>query len=320
MRGLAVNEGHLLYTTTLWNLGWLHQQVYQPALGGDKRYRWVSFDSLQNPAFSRKEWDRAKEAMPEWKFDMRYRGIYRKPAGLIYSDYDDSYATFQPIKLEGDEEKYAPGPGRYTGAGHLVKPFTIPTHWLRRVGVDFGASLHNAQLWAARDPETDCWYAYREVSQVSATGPEQARSAAEYQEPVDYGVGGAPSEDDARMEWTVSGFSVIEPPISEVEPGIDRAIGLFRQHRLFIFDTLTRTRSDLGTYSRELDDAGEPLQRIKDKEKFHLVDGLRYLCTTIGLAPTPDATEAEPPKEGRSVEFIEWQAEQGQPRVSEEYT
>ena len=107
MRGLAVNQGHLLVTTTAWNLGWLKQLVYDRFVGGDPLYQVVSFSSLENPTFPRAEWDRAKESFPDWKFQMRYRGKFSRPAGMIYTDYDDSYATFQPIKD-------APGPGVYT--------------------------------------------------------------------------------------------------------------------------------------------------------------------------------------------------------------
>ena len=45
---------------------------------------------------------------------------------------------------------------------------------------------------------------------------------------------------------------------------------------MFVFDTLTGVRSELGTYSREVDAMGEPLEKIADKDKFHRLDALRY--------------------------------------------
>lgn len=323
MRGLAVNEGHLLITTTLWNLGWLHQQVYQPAIGGDPRYRWVTFESLDNPAFSRREWDRAKESMPDWKFDMRYRGIYRKPSGLIYQDYDDGLSVLTPVMeriLEGDDWRERVARMAIDWRGHLCKPFSIPAHWERIVGVDFGASLHNAQVWVAEEPGTGNYYAYRESCGIAATGPEQAAAAVDYREPVALALGGAPSEDDARREWGEAGFGVAKPWINDVESGIDRVTGLLRMRRLFIFDTLTGLRSELGTYSRELDDAGEPTQKIKDKEKFHRLDALRYLATAIPME-RPAGAEADPldSMELRSKEYILALEEREKPVETDEY-
>jgi hypothetical protein len=89
---------------------------------------------------------------------------------------------------------------------------------------------------------------------------------------------------------------VSEPLIADVEAGIDRVTGLFKQRRLFIFDTLTGLRSELGSYSRELDDAGNPLEKIAKKETWHRIDALRYvgsgfeLLTPAELMPKTDNT------------------------------
>jgi hypothetical protein len=49
-----------------------------------------------------------------------------------------------------------------------------------------------------------------------------------------------------------------------------------------VFDTCKGVLDELGTYSRELDDIGQPTEKIKDKEKFHLLDGLRYNVSNLG--------------------------------------
>jgi hypothetical protein len=246
---------------------------------------------------------------------MFYNGLFSRPAGLIYSDFDDGYSELVPILGDGGRlERMLIADG-----GHLVRPFSIPSHWLRVVGVDFGATLHNAQVWAAEEPTTGNYYVYREIAQVAKTGPEQAKEAAEYQEPVKAALGGAPSEDDARLEWGQSGFPIIRPLIHEVEPGIDRVVGLFRQKRLFVFDTLTGLRSELGTYSRELDDAGEPTAKIKDKDKFHRLDALRYLASFIPLErPVIKPAEQYPPATRHPADILK-RRRMNQPRETEEY-
>lgn len=259
-RRLAKEKGRAIFGTTPYSLGWLKQQVYDRWIGGDPLYEVVNFRSIDNPGYPLEEYERCRRELPDWKFQMFSNGLFTRPAGLIYGDYNDSYREL---------------------GGHLARPFRIPDHWLRYVGVDFGGSIHNAQIWIAEDPENHNLFAYREVCGIDNTGPEQARDAAEYKEPVTLALGGAHSEGDKRHEWSLAGFPISEPFIFDVESGIDRVTALFKTKRLYIFDTLTGLRSELGTYSRELDDTGEPLEKIKDKEKFHRLDALRYIATAF---------------------------------------
>jgi hypothetical protein len=179
-----------------------------------------------------------------------------------------------------------------------VRPFTIPGEWLRQVGVDFGGTEHTALLWAADDPAAGNAYLYREALGGGYSGAEHARMAKEYQEPVRVAWGGSGSEDNDRRTWSLAGFPVREPMVPEVEAGIDRVVALFRQRRLFVFDTLTKLRSELGTYSRELDAAGEPTMKIENKERAHLPDALRYLGGAYRLdrpeVPGPDPLTFHP--------------------------
>ncbi len=76
-----------------------------------------------------------------------------------------------------------------------------------------------------------------------------------------------------------------EPPVSEVEVGIDRAYGFIKRGEAIVFDDLQYTLEELATYSRELNDAGEPTEKIADKETFHLLDSCRYLFSHLGHTP-----------------------------------
>ena len=265
-RRLSLSEGRALITTTAYTMGWLKQQVYDRAVGGERDYGVVSFRSIDNPAFPLAEFERARRTLPSWKFSMFYCGEFTRPAGLIYGDFVDSYREL---------------------GGHLVKPFAIPATWLRTVGVDFGATVNNALVWYAEDPATWDVYAYRECCGLNLTGPEHAAAAMAYKEPVKAFWGGSKTEDAARLDWQSAGCPVAEPLITEPEVAIDHGIGLFRSRRLFIFDTLTKLRSELATYSRELDAAGEPLFKIADKERFHVLDAARHGWVAFPLARPP---------------------------------
>jgi hypothetical protein len=313
LRRLSTNRGRALIATTPYCLGWLYQQVYKRAVGGDPDYAVVSFPSIDNPAFSAEEYERARATLPAWKFEMFYNGRFSRPAGLIYGDYEDSYAP------QGADGRVQPAMWRVGQHGHLVKPFPIPANWMRIVGLDFGGADHTALLYLAEEPrEADGSggnvYAYRERLGGGLSGAEHALAALEYREPVRVWTGGARSEDSARTTWALAGVPVAEPLIQEVEAGIDRVVGLFRQRRAFVFDTLTGLRSELGTYSRELDDSGEPLLKIQDKERFHRLDCLRYAASWVELyrEERPSVIPTLPPRARLMEEVMAARREQAQ--------
>ncbi len=257
LRRLSLAQGRVLVGTTLYNLGWLKQQIYDPWLRGDPDIEVIQFQSTLNPAFPLAEFERARKTLPTWKFDLFYRGQYAKPAGLIYGDYRDEYREH---------------------GGHLVRPFEIPSEWSRHVGVDFGA-INTALVWLARDPDSGERYVYREYLAGGKTTPGHAADAQALSkgETIRSWHGGAKSEVQQRLDWKAAGIPVQEPPFDNVEAGLDRVIEGWKTDKLFIFDTCLGIRDELGTYSREVDEVGEPTEKIKDKASFHRLDALRYV-------------------------------------------
>jgi hypothetical protein len=256
LRRLSLSQGRILGATTPYNLGWLKQEVYDKWMAHDPDYRVIQFSSIMNPIFPRSEYERAKRTLPAWKFAMFYDGVFTHPAGLIYEDFINSY------REEG---------------GHKVHPFEIPPQWPRRVGLDFGP-VHTATIWLAEDPTLNIYYLYRETLEGGMTTSQHVAKAKERSigENVIMFKGGAGSEDQYRMDWGDAGIFVQEPTVKDVDPGIDRVIELFKTKRLFIFDNCKGILDELGTYSRKIDEFGNPINEIKDKNKFHLLDGLRY--------------------------------------------
>ena len=291
---LAVRQGRQLVTTTAYNVGLIKIRFHDPWKGGDPTYDIINFESISNPEFPKEEFERQRKQLPVWRFDMRYRGLLTKPAGLIYEGYEDGYAEFAPIAGLA-------GPGIYTGGGNLVKAFTVPREWMRDVGVDFGESANCARLWVAEDPATHYGYVFRDQLGGGLNGPEYAQDALSYHEAIRYAVGGAKSEQERRDQWARAGLPVAEPLISEVEAGIDHLNALFKTRRWFVLDTCTRFRSELGTYSRELDAAGEPTAKIADKATFHTLDGGRYV-SSVWPQERPEVTLPTPWMAGAEAE------------------
>lgn len=258
-RRLSLYRGRFLGTTTPYNLGWLKSEVYDRWTSGDTDFRVVQFPSYYNPLFDRAEYERARRTMPKHRFEMFYRGLLTKPAGLIYDCWDDDV--------------------------HLVDDFEIPPAWPRYVGLDFGA-VNTALLWIAEDQAKGVYYAYRESLEGGVTTREHVHRAARLAglENVVLWLGGAPSEDQQRWDWQAEGISVIRPYVSDVEGGIARVYGLVKPKRLKVFRSLRGLRDEIGSYKRKLDAHGQPTEEIADKRTYHRLDALRYVSTALGGA------------------------------------
>lgn len=254
-RRLSLNQGRVLGTTTLYNLGWLKQEIYDKWQAGDQDIDVIQFASVMNPAFPMAEFERAKRTLPEWKFRMFYLGEFTRPAGLIYGDFTEQ---------------------------HVVDDFAIPAEWPRYVGVDFGA-VNTAKVWIAHDIERAAYYVYRVTLDGDKTTRQHALDTLQQAkgERVVTAWGGAASEKQFRADWSDAGFHIQEPPISDVEGGIDRVISLIKSYQLFVMRSCRPLLDEFGIYSREVDERGNPTEKIKNKSDFHCLDGLRYVVSGL---------------------------------------
>ena len=71
--------------------------------------------------------------------------------------------------------------------------------------------------------------------------------------------------------------------MGDVEVGINRVYGLFAREQLTIFDSCVETLDELSHYSRVLDAQEETTEAIDDKSSYHLLDGLRYVGSYLGM-------------------------------------
>lgn len=260
MRRLSLSQGRLLGGTTPYNLGWLKTQIYDRWTRGNSDIEVIQFKSTMNPTFPLAEYERARDTLPTWKFEMFYNGNFSRPAGMIYEDFSQN---------------------------HIIPDFNIPSTWSRYLGVDFGA-VNTAKLWIAQDPESGLFYLYREALEGNKSTNEQVQSVLMYNEKNLLAWGGAKSETQQRMDWGTAGLHIAEPRISDVEAGISRVIGLLKEKKLYVFSSCTGVIDEFGRYARELDSNGQPTEKIKDKNTFHRLDALRYVASGIVSSYTAD--------------------------------
>lgn len=260
MRRLAIHRGRVLYTTTPYYVGWLKKTLHDKADG--ESIELINFRSVDNPAFSLAEYEEQKSKLPDWKFKMFYDGVFTRPAGLIYDVFN--------------WEK------------HVCEPFAVPDAWPRIFGLDFGA-VNTCCVKFAEDPNSGIWYAYAEYLHGGRTAAEHVSQLTAGESPWNIrAVGGAGSEQNWRDEFTAAGLTVQKPEVSEVEVGIDRFYALLKTGGVKFFQTLTgllgndgADEGEIETYSRVLDEQGEPTDAIQDKNSYHRLDACRYAATLI---------------------------------------
>lgn len=261
---LALAQGPALGTTTPYDLGWLKQQIYDLWLRGDPEIDVIQFSSRLSPFFSEEEYASLQRTMQTYQFRMDYDAEFGRPPAGIYEDFIDK------DRADG---------------GHTCKRFVIPKTWPRMAAIDPGI-VNPGKLWVAHDTAEDVYYLYRaEKGGERRTSKEHAaydvKRAREAGERVIWWAIGAKSEKYWREDYTAAGAQgVREPPVSDVEEGIDRAVQLLKQHRVVIFDDLVDFIDEMMRYSRVIK-AGEVTKEIKDKSTFHLMDTFRYFAVQV---------------------------------------
>lgn len=256
LRRLSIHQGRMLITTTPYNLGWMKQLIWDVGLNGargqagDPEIEVVRFESIMNPAFPPAEFERARNTLPRWKFDLFYRAIFTRPAGMIFDNFDERL--------------------------HRCPRFAVPDEWERFLGLDFGG-VNTAGLFYAQEPGTKRLYLYRAYKAGGRTAAGHVEALLQGEPGVPVCVGGSKSEGQWRSEFQAAGLPVREPDITDVEVGIDRVYGAHAEGQIIVFDDLHEYLDEKLSYSREVDEAGNVLETIDEKNSFHFMDAERYI-------------------------------------------
>lgn len=266
-RRMAIYQGRVLFSTTCYEWNWFKLEVYDKAAAGDPDFDLIQFDSTLNPNFSKDEYDRMRRVLPDWKFNLFYRGIYSKPAGMIYDCFDDSLC--------------------------LIPRHPLPDSWPRYTGHDFGP-VHTSALWLAQNPGTGDLIVYREY--LTDSKKAAAENVMEWKkmsgmEWILRRVGGAgagqAADEGWRQAYSLANWPIEAPWEKSVEVGIDRVYGWFKLNRIKIFSDLFTLIDEIQSYSRELDDNYIPTDKIRNKERYHELDALRSLICTFDSVDVP---------------------------------
>jgi hypothetical protein len=262
---LSIHQGRVLFPTTPYTLGWLKSEIYDPWVKSDQNHPEIdviNFESIENPVFPVDEFERMRKQLPRWLFNMRYRGRFERPAGLIYDCWDDDL--------------------------NIIPKFTIPESWPRFAGMDFGgvntAAIMTAQELGPNGKPTGRYIGYREYLAGGRTARQHKEVLLSGPPPeprIPTVIGGSKSEGQWRQEFASAGLPIMPPPVSEVEVGILRMYGAIATRSFVVMDSLVGFIDQIRSYSRELDADGQPTEKIEDKETYHYLDCGRYLWARL---------------------------------------
>jgi hypothetical protein len=104
-------------TTPYYPVGWLYEAV-QRAKQGDPDYLLIKAKTIDNPFYPRDEYERARQTLPRYLFDMRYNGEFGRPENATYPDFGEE--NLRTIKFIPE-------------ANHLVIGMDFnnsPLHWV----------------------------------------------------------------------------------------------------------------------------------------------------------------------------------------------
>jgi hypothetical protein len=267
---LSIHQGRVLLTSRPYDLGWMKQLLWDPWESAGRNHPLIdiiNFRSIENPAFSREEYYRAKRELPPWKFLMAYDGLFTRPAGLIYTSFDE--------------------------ARHKIPRFAIPPEWPRFVGLDF-VGVNTAAIFFAEErvgaKPTGRLIAYREYKAGERSAAEHVYHLMKGEPRIPTCAGGSKSEGQWRREFAaggtingvhVPGLPIHGPPQPDIEVGINRVFAAFALNKILIFDDLHGFLDELMSYSRELDATGEATEKIDDPHAWHWCDSARYLLSYL---------------------------------------
>ena len=267
---LSLNEGRILGTTSLYQLGWLKTEWYDRWEAGDPDYDVIQFDSTMNPQFPKKEFERLRRTTATWHFSMRYQGRYARPAGLVYDRFDE--------------------------ATQILDDFAIPNDWLWYCGHDFGLA-NPAQLAVAHDPRTGHFYVVKAWKPGNKAVYEQVETLKDWFQGkrVLRRVGGSHGEKDSRENYTAQGWPIVEPMVPSVERGIRAVYAQHALNNIFVFKSCVEYVDEKTRYSYKLDATGDKTDEIRNKSSFHVMDCERAIFCGF----TPDRGQKRGPNHVR---------------------
>lgn len=268
--------GRLLITTTPYEFGWLKRRIIDPCgplapIGDEVQkashgrtavYNWPSW---LNPDVDRADIEAEREGMPEWRWVMRYLGVFTQPEDVIY--------------------------GCWSGLNEIPPiPGGIPAWWRRAVGIDFGLKNTAAVFFAEEQYDysrpsavTGRWILYATYHDGDKTAKEHVdvilSKAGGTMRPIVRG--GNHAEEQSREAFGYAGLGVGEPLYNDVLEQIACVYAAMKTGNLVAYNTLSKWLEERAFYSWSRDKDGFLTDKPLNDARYHRLAATRYIGPTI---------------------------------------
>ena len=180
---------------------------------------------------------------------------------------------------------------------HTIAPYTLPKHWMRVKGIDYGYAAESAVMWGCIDPSDETLIIYRELYQKGLTGEELALKIFEFEKEDKLSVQGV--LDTAAWARTGTTGPTVGEALTKAGHKLRRADKNRIQGKIQIHERLklnAKGRPRLQIFRtcpnliREMQ--GIPIDKLKPedvdtKASDHAYDALRYLIMSRPRSITP---------------------------------
>lgn len=180
-----------------------------------------------------------------------------------------------------------------------IKRFTIPPNWDVRSGHDFGsanpAALFLASVKLPLPPGVPAYMRQNDLVAFQEYAPGAGFSMGQHIERFKelvkgYTVkcsrgGNLNTEDEIRQGYTRAGWLILPPILERKNSQIDRVIAIEESNKLYIFDDLWQTLSQISNCMWKLDADNKPTNVIDNEQVYHLLAALRYICSDSEFTP-----------------------------------
>ncbi len=280
-RRLALSQGPILLTTTLYEFGWVDTEILQKAQKGGSQWlvsddrgeievtenpesniSIVQFDSTINPLYPKEEYEQARDEMPADEFEAFFRGRRIASRLLVYDCFDHEL--------------------------NLTPRFEVPPDWPRYLGIDPGGN-NLAAIMLAERPSDETLFAYREYLAGGRTADEHAEAILDGEPGFLKAYIGAKSEGQWRSEFRGAGLAGLPPAIVNFDVGLSRVYAQFKTRKLVVMDDLRGTIDQITKYRRKRDRQGNVTDVVENKQLFHYLDALRYPVASLRPGRRPKA-------------------------------
>jgi len=295
---MTVTGGKIFITTTPYNMGFLHREVYQPVKEGIETrmslFNWSAYDlatffeeeskkvtgetsieyALKSKSI-REHLDSEKKALPAEMFASRYMGQFARMTGLVYNVPDTSFIPRDDYDFD-----------RVIG------------------GIDWGFHHPAVGVYGLKG---DKWYVIGEWAQTQKTEDEIIQAAKNLQEEFGvsrwYADSAAPQSIKAANKGT--GLYVVPfqkkkkslsndktgNKVSSIHHGVSFIQQLVREGRLKIYDDCVLHRDEFMSYHYP-EEPTPGMEDIPEKGNDHFMDAMRYAI--MGYAPNPRPQARQP--------------------------